>query len=162
MHNHEGEAPEPRPGTGPASADAAHAARMACTEAMQRAVISAQSSQPHSRPSVAALSEFGSKRPHVAPRNVSAGTSAGTFGKGRQQCWTTTRSGSAWTSPKATTAYCNGLLPVNNLNDGRPRCRVNGWRAIRGLMYMYDVVCVDFLLTRRAGGSASTRNLNVL
>ena len=27
-----------------------------------------------------------------------------------------------------------GFLLVNNLNDGRPRCRVNGWRAIRGLM----------------------------
>ena len=27
-----------------------------------------------------------------------------------------------------------GFLLVNNLNDGRARCRVNGWRAIRGLM----------------------------
>eukprot|EP01043_Picozoa_sp_COSAG02_P015559 COSAG02_NODE_665_length_18739_cov_9.192918_11_plen_355_part_00 len=27
-----------------------------------------------------------------------------------------------------------GFLLVNNLNDGRSRCRVNGWRAIRGLL----------------------------
>ena len=27
-----------------------------------------------------------------------------------------------------------GFLLVNNLADGRPRCRVNGWRAVRGLL----------------------------